>query len=195
MIVRGVAAHAGIEPQKGASAVQELAHQILRINAMQDLDRGSPRSTSCRCRVGCALERDPGRSARATVDVRVPTAAVASEIAAAFRALRPSTAAPRSRHKAGSTVRRWNAPALVERLPHRQARDVAGEMGLELAEGGTGGGSDGNFTAALRGSHSETASVRLATGHTPFTSTVGDRDAVGPRGAPGGSYCPDRMTS
>ena len=40
LIVRGVAAHAGIEPQKGASAVQELAHQILRINALQDLERG-----------------------------------------------------------------------------------------------------------------------------------------------------------
>ncbi len=38
--VRGVAAHAGIEPQKGASAVQELAHQILRVNALQDLARG-----------------------------------------------------------------------------------------------------------------------------------------------------------
>src|SRR4051812_18539765 len=38
--VRGVAAHAGIEPQKGASAVHELAHQILRVNALQDLARG-----------------------------------------------------------------------------------------------------------------------------------------------------------
>src|SRR5207302_1213760 len=40
LTVRGVAAHAGIEPQKGASAVQELAHQILRVNALQDLARG-----------------------------------------------------------------------------------------------------------------------------------------------------------
>src|ERR1051325_10672621 len=38
--VRGISAHAGIEPQKGASAVQELAHQILRLNALQDVDRG-----------------------------------------------------------------------------------------------------------------------------------------------------------
>src|SRR5437868_4898807 len=40
VIVRGVSAHAGIEPQKGASAVHELAHQILRIDALQDLLRG-----------------------------------------------------------------------------------------------------------------------------------------------------------
>ncbi|HWF83836.1 MAG TPA: peptidase dimerization domain-containing protein, partial [Vicinamibacterales bacterium] len=40
IVVEGVAAHAGIEPQKGASAVQELAHSILRINALQDLERG-----------------------------------------------------------------------------------------------------------------------------------------------------------
>ena len=88
--------------------------------------------------------------ARATVDVRVPTAADAGG-----RAMRRSAAlAPgrsrgrRSRRAAASIVRRWNAAGKVARL-YEQAREVARELGQELAEGGTGGGSDGNFTAAL----------------------------------------------
>src|SRR5207248_11449024 len=41
IVLRGIAAHAGIEPEKGASAVQELAHQILRINALHDPSLGT----------------------------------------------------------------------------------------------------------------------------------------------------------
>ena len=145
--VRGVAAHAGIEPQKGASAVQELAHQILRVNALQDLERGVSVNV---VQVSGGLRSNViPDEAHAIVDVRVPTAAAAAEIDAAFRALaRRSTVERPSRRAAASTVRRWNAPAMVERL-YKQARDVARELGYDLAEGGTGGGSDGNFTAAL----------------------------------------------
>ena len=146
IVVRGVAAHAGIEPQKGASAVQELAHQILRVNALQDLARGL--SVNVVQVTGGLRSNVIPDEARATVDVRVPTAAAAAEIAAAFRALHPVDARTTVEASGGVDRPPLERSELVERL-YKQASDVAREMGQELAEGGTGGGSDGNFTAAL----------------------------------------------
>jgi glutamate carboxypeptidase len=74
LTVRGVSAHAGIEPQKGASAVQELAHQILRVNALQDLERGVSVNV---VQVSGGLRSNViPDEAHAIVDVRVPTASV-----------------------------------------------------------------------------------------------------------------------
>jgi glutamate carboxypeptidase len=146
LLVGGIAAHAGIEPEKGASAVQELAHQILRVNALQDLARGI--SVNVVQVSGGARSNVIPDQARATVDVRVPTAAAAAEVDAAFRALRPVDS--RTTIEAGGG---FDRPPLertdqVERL-YRQAQAVARELGHDLGEGATGGGSDGNFTAAL----------------------------------------------
>ena len=92
--------------------------------------------------------------ARASIDVRVPTMADAAivETAAACAA---STCWPGrgSSFKAASTVRRSNASAGVIRL-YEVAREVAGELGQDLKEGAAGGGSDGNFTAAIGCSYS-----------------------------------------
>src|SRR5207245_4263795 len=86
IVVRGIAAHAGIEPQKGASAIQELAHQILRMNGFQELARGITVNV---VQVSGGLRSNViPDEARATVDVRVPTADAAAEIDRAFRALR-----------------------------------------------------------------------------------------------------------
>jgi glutamate carboxypeptidase len=146
VVVRGVAAHAGIEPQKGASAVQELAHQILKINALQDLAQGVSVNV-VRVSGGVRSNVIPDE-ARATVDVRVPTAVAAAGIDAAFRGLRAVD--DRTTVAASGGVERppLERTALVERL-YKQAATVARELGFELGEGGTGGGSDGNFTAAL----------------------------------------------
>jgi glutamate carboxypeptidase len=144
--VRGVAAHAGIEPQKGASAVQELAHQILRVNAFQDLARGV--SVNVVQISGGLRSNVIPDEAHATVDVRVPTAAAAAEIDAAFRGLRPVDNRTTVQAQGGIDRPPLERTDLVERL-YKQARDVARELGQHLAEGGTGGGSDGNFTAAL----------------------------------------------
>jgi glutamate carboxypeptidase len=146
LLIRGVAAHAGIEPQKGASAVQELAHQILRINALQDLARGV--SVNVVQVTGGTRSNVIPDEARAAVDVRVPSLAAAAEMEAAFRGLQPVD--PRTTVTAAGG---FDRPPLertegVARL-YVQARDVARELGQDLAEGGTGGGSDGNFTAAL----------------------------------------------
>ena len=146
LIVRGIAAHAGIEPQKGASAVQELAHQILRVNALQDLARGISVNV-VQVSGGLRTNVIPDE-ARAAVDVRVPTAAAAAEIDAAFKALRAVDGRTRVSADGGLDRPPLERTALVERL-YREAQQVARALGQELAEGGTGGGSDGNLTAAL----------------------------------------------
>src|SRR5262249_14921625 len=86
--------------------------------------------------------------AHALVDIRVPTMATVAEVEAAFAALEPVDA------RSSIECRGWfDRPPLertegVARLYDR-ARDVAQQLGYLLEEGGTGGGSDGNFTAAL----------------------------------------------
>jgi glutamate carboxypeptidase len=144
--VRGVAAHAGIEPQKGASAVHELAHQILHVNGLQDLARGISVNV---VQVSGGLRSNViPDEAHAVVDVRAPTAAAAAEVDRAFRSLRPVD--PRTTIVASGGFDRppMERSAQVARL-YEQAREIARSLGHDLGEGGTGGGSDGNFTAAL----------------------------------------------
>jgi glutamate carboxypeptidase len=146
VVVRGVAAHAGIEPEKGASAVEEMAHQILRVNALQDLARGISVNV---VRVAGGLRSNViPDEARAVVDIRVPTAAGAMELDEAFRRLRPVDGRTTVEAKGGLDRPPLERTAGVARL-YDQARAVARELGADLAEGSTGGGSDGNFTAAL----------------------------------------------
>jgi glutamate carboxypeptidase len=80
--------------------------------------------------------------------VRVPTATAAAEVDAAFRGLRPVDARTSIEARGGVDRPPLERTDKVERL-YNEARAVARELGQELAEGGTGGGSDGNFTAAL----------------------------------------------
>ena len=146
LTVRGVSAHAGIDPRKGASAVHELAHQILALEALRDLDRGV--SVNVGVVEGGSRGNVVAEHARAVIDVRVPTMADAQRIEAALLALQPRHPDV-TLHVAGGV----NRPPLertagVVRL-FEMAQGVARELGRELQEGSTGGGSDGNFTAAL----------------------------------------------
>src|SRR5438105_137578 len=146
VIVKGVAAHAGIEPQKGASAVHELAHQILRMAALQDLSRGIAVNV-VQVSGGFRSNVIPD-DARAIVDVRAPTIDAAGTVASAFQKLQPC-----DRRTTVTATGGFDRPPL-ERSPavvrlYNEARLVAADLGLDLKEGATGGGSDGNFTAAL----------------------------------------------
>src|SRR5262249_16242017 len=146
VIVKGVAAHAGIEPQKGASAVHELAHQILAINALQDLARGV--SVNVTIISGGLRTNVIPDEARALVDVRVPTAGDAAEVERAFQSLKPRDPRTSVRAQGGFERPPLERTSHVARL-YNEAREVARELGQELGEGGTGGGADGNVTAAL----------------------------------------------
>jgi glutamate carboxypeptidase len=146
VIVHGISAHAGIDPAKGASAVHELAHQVIAVQALQDLARGVSVNVT-KISGGDRSNVIPDQ-ARALVDVRVPTLAEAGRVDAALRSLVPVDARTRLEVTGGidrPPLERSNA---VVRL-YDQARRIARELGHDLLEGATGGGSDGNFTAAL----------------------------------------------
>jgi len=146
LIVHGVAAHAGIDPSKGASAIHELARQIVRIEQLQELDRGV--SVNVGRVSGGTRTNVIAEEARAVIDVRAPAAADAARIDAALRAVTPV-----DRRTTLSVTGGIDRPPL-ERTDkvvglYRQAQAVAAGLGMRLDEGATGGGSDGNFTAAL----------------------------------------------
>jgi glutamate carboxypeptidase len=141
----GVAAHAGIEPERGASAIVEMAHQILTLQALQDSLDGVTLTVG-RVEGGIRSNVVPDR-ARAEVDVRVSTAAAGDRLMQALGGLSSHT--PRVRLQISGAL---NRPPL-ERTPavarlFELARGAAAELGLDLREGSTGGASDGNFTAA-----------------------------------------------
>ena len=146
VVVHGISAHAGIEPQKGASAIQELAHQILRINALQDLAAGI--SVNVVQASGGTRSNVIPDQARVVVDVRVPTMEAAGGVELAFAALTPVDSRTRIETRGGFDRPPLERTAAVARL-YDQAKAIAREFGQDLGEGGTGGGSDGNFTAAL----------------------------------------------
>jgi glutamate carboxypeptidase len=146
LIVRGVAAHAGIDPRKGASAIRELARQILRIEDIQDLEKGI--SLNAGVISGGTRGNVVPDVARAVIDVRVPTMTDAAAVDARLRALVPEVPGTSLEWRGSIDRPPLERSDSVIRL-YQIARQVAAELGHALGEGGTGGGSDGNFTAAL----------------------------------------------
>jgi glutamate carboxypeptidase len=143
--VAGRAAHAGVEPEKGVNAVVELAHQILNIRALGDPERGTT-VTVALVQGGTASNTVPP-SASAEIDVRVTSAEEAARIDVAMHALRPVNP-----HATLTITGGLNRPPMERRATAAlfgQARRIGRALGLDLGEGSTGGGSDGNFTAAL----------------------------------------------
>jgi glutamate carboxypeptidase len=144
--IQGRAAHAGVEPQKGISATHELAHQTLALHALNDHASGT--TVNVGVVHGGTRPNVVAAEAEAHVDVRVQTLAEAERIDAAIRGLRATLAGAVLTIDGG-----LNRPPM-ERSPamaalFAQARQIAAGMGVDLNEGSTGGGSDGNFTAAL----------------------------------------------
>jgi glutamate carboxypeptidase len=144
--VYGVSAHAGIDPARGANAIHELARQIVAIASLQDIGRGV--SVNVTVISGGARTNVIPEEARAHVDVRAPTASDAQRVHDALTRLTPVTSGTRVEVSGGFSRPPLERTAEVVRL-YERARMVAARLGRELKEGGTGGGSDGNFTAAL----------------------------------------------
>ena len=149
MTVTGIAAHAGVNHELGRSAVAELARQIVALEAMTDYARGVT------VNVGVASGGTPGFSnvvpdrAEAEIDMRCPDAATSREMVARVLGL-----APQGKDVTVTVTGGENRPAFVRdegvaRL-YEHARMLAEEIGMAaLPEVATGGGSDGNFTAAM----------------------------------------------
>ena len=146
MRVRGVAAHAGVEPGRGASAIDELAAQITALGALRGIRDGV--SLNVGVIEGGGAPNVVAEHARAVIDTRVSRQEDARAVEEAIRGLRPTLDRTAIEVAGGfSRPPLVRTPAVV-RL-YERAREVAAELGRTLDEGGTGGGSDGNFTAAL----------------------------------------------
>jgi glutamate carboxypeptidase len=148
----GKAAHAGLDPDAGASAILELSHVIQALHALNDRERGV--SVNVGVVDGGLRPNVVAPESVAHVDVRVPTMIDAREVERAIRALTPSVPGVRLEVTGGIGV-----PPL-ERTPRNQAlwraaREAGVEVGLDLNEALAGGGSDGNttsqYTATLDG--------------------------------------------
>ncbi len=142
----GRAAHAGADPQRGINAIEELAYQIMRLRGLTDLRRGTTVTVGV-IRGGTRPNVVP-EYAEMIVDVRVATRAEMDRIEKAFRTLRPVLDGARLEVRGGFNRPPMERNALMAATFER-ARMIAAELGLTLTEGGTGGGSDANFTAAL----------------------------------------------
>ena len=146
MVVRGVAAHAGVDPAKGASAIHELAHQICRLYGLPS--QWSGLTLNVGTVAGGTRANVVAEDARAVIDVRAVTRNEMNMFDGVVRRQTPRDPRTSIEVTGGFDRPPLERSAAVAALFDR-ARSVAAEMGIELAEGSTGGGSDGNFTAAL----------------------------------------------
>jgi glutamate carboxypeptidase len=146
LAVHGVSAHAGIDPGKGASAIHELARQILAVEALQDLPRGI--SVNVGIVAGGSRANVVAGYASAKIDVRVPTMTDAASVEAALYELQPKLTGTRLEVTGSVDRPPFERSPGVFRL-YQEAKAAASALGRNLSEGSTGGGSDGNFTGAL----------------------------------------------
>ena len=143
--VHGRSAHAGINPLAGVNAISELARQILRIEKLARPKQGLTVQVDV-IQGGTRVNVIP-ELAMARIDVRVPTALERAKIEKKIRALSPVHPGVKLEITGGV-----NRPPMERRMAYslyRKARELGRQMGLDLKEAATGGGSDGNFTAAL----------------------------------------------
>jgi len=144
--VTGVAAHSGVDFARGHSAILELARLIQTVAGFTDLELG--RTVNPGVILGGTRSNVVAAEAWAQIDVRIARASDAVKIDRLFRGLKCADPGCKLEVTGG-----MNRPPM-ERKPgtvalYKQARRLAAELGFELAEASTGGGSDGNFTAAL----------------------------------------------
>jgi glutamate carboxypeptidase len=142
----GRAAHAGATHEKGVNAIEELAHQVLRLQAMTDYEVGTTVNVGW-VQGGTRTNVVPDR-AEARVGVRVLTEAEGRRIATVIEGL--ASVLPGARLTVRGRLSRppmEESPLTVE--PFRRAQEIAAGLGIALEAGGSGGASDANFTAAL----------------------------------------------
>jgi len=144
--VTGVAAHAGVDFERGHSAVLELARLLEKIASFTDLRVG--RTVNPGVFGGGTRSNVIADHAWAEVDVRIAKASDAAKVERLFRALKCEDKHCKLKIIGGLNRPPMERSAGTARL-YKQARAIAHDLGFALDEAATGGGSDGNFTAAL----------------------------------------------
>jgi glutamate carboxypeptidase len=145
IFIKGVPAHAGTRPEDGRSAIRELGNIIQTLEAMNDIARGV--TVNVGVVRGGTKPNVIAEEAYAEVDMRVPTIADADELVPRILNLKSRTEGVRV-----SVVGELNRPPYEKgnagAALYEQAKTLAAEIGFDLVDTSTGGGSDGNFTAA-----------------------------------------------
>jgi glutamate carboxypeptidase len=146
LTVKGIAAHAGLDPGKGHSAILELARQITAVAKLNDLKRG----ISINPGVIRGGTRTNVIAAEATVeiDVRIKLAKQAATLDRKFRSLKPFDKHCTLSVEGGVNRLPMERNAGVAAL-YKKAQAVAKQIKWKLEEAAVGGGSDGNFTAGI----------------------------------------------
>jgi glutamate carboxypeptidase len=146
MEARGVAAHAGLEPEKGASAILELARQVERLHAMNDPSRGV--TVNVGVIQGGTRSNVVAAEAYAEIDIRFSTGDAARELEEKILSTQPFDERVKLIVTGGVNrpplERTEGVAALFE-----TARSVAAKFDFDLGEAAVGGASDGNFVSAL----------------------------------------------
>ena len=144
--VSGVASHAGVDFSNGANAIVEMARQLEKIAAFTRLDRGV--TVSPGVVRGGTRSNVVAAECTAEVDIRAPRDRDRVYLEKAFSSLKPFDKRCTIEVTGGLNRPAMERSAGVRRL-YGIAKKLAAEVGVELEESATGGGSDGNFTAAL----------------------------------------------
>lgn len=144
--ITGKAAHSGLEPEKGVSAIVVLADVIKELSSLNDFQKGV--SVNVGVIEGGTRENVVPASSRALVDVRVRTKSDALRIDQKIRSLEPSLEGAKIEISGGI-----DRPPM-ERTPGnirlwKITEEIGRKMGLDLEEVESGGASDGNFTSEL----------------------------------------------
>jgi glutamate carboxypeptidase len=181
--VKGLASHAGNAPEKGINAVVELAHQTLRISAFARMDQGTSVSVTV-VNGGTAFNVIPALAV-AQVDVRYQKKTEAERVDQELRSLTPVLKGAEIDVKLNGNLRPPMERDDVMIRNYEQLKGLAGQLGYDLPEDGSGGGSDGNFTAALgvptldglgamgEGAHAQHENARISS--IPFRTSLLDR--------------------
>lgn len=146
MQITGLAAHAGADPEKGVSAIQELANQIQYLHGMTDFALGT--TVNVGVVSGGTARNVVAAEATALIDLRVTTMAEADRVVKSILSAEPRLPGSQVHVEGGLNrppMERTNKIAAA----FQQVRAAGQRLGLQLSEASTGGGSDGNFTAAI----------------------------------------------
>ncbi|MGA9672136.1 MAG: M20 family metallopeptidase [Terracidiphilus sp.] len=144
--VTGVAAHAGVDFEKGASAIRELARVVEAVSGWTDLKRGL--TVSVGMAGGGSKTNVIPAEAWAEVDVRIARKADGARVERKFNGLKPADKRCSLTVTGGINRPPMERTRGTVQLYHR-AQALAAELGFPLDEAATGGASDGNFTSAL----------------------------------------------
>ena len=170
--VAGKASHAGLDFEKGESAIIELAAQIGKISKLVDLKRGLTLNVGT-IQGGTRVNVVPAE-ASANIDVRIANMKAVKEIEKKLRALKPVNRKCKLQLSGGLNRPPMERTKNIIEL-YKRASGIAKELGWKLEEASVGGGSDGNFTAGLgiptldglgavgEGAHSTQESIDIST--------------------------------